>query len=336
MLLIFFISCSAFSQITFEDHIPLAPPLLETSWHQKAPYNQACPADSNGYSGHVPTGCVPLAIAQVMNYYKLPLMGYGTATTNTVYGELTAEIGRTPIRWNDTKGIATLLYHVGISYGANYGHEGMAGHPNPRVTSTNIGSVPTNCYTYWNYQYNVKNINEGAYDDSTWHAMLQEELLKKRPVVYGGGGHSFIIDGYDRSWDGTPTYHVVWGAGGAGDGGYPLDDLTPGPFDFTNNQHMLQNFYPREKCLLYPHDNIINVPDKNTLFIWRDIGDRYTLLVNDYPSFRMPILRVQDLTTPVYFTNYLEPNTIYYWKVYIYGGDNEGWSRMHTFKTVEQ
>ncbi len=46
-------------------------PFCGTFWNQGYPYNQYCPAGSFS-GGHVPTGCLPTAMAQIMYYYKSP------------------------------------------------------------------------------------------------------------------------------------------------------------------------------------------------------------------------------------------------------------------------
>jgi len=330
-------SSTATNSLLFTDSAPTVEPLLTVEWGQKAPYNQYCPADSGGYDGHVPTGCVPVAVAMVMHYYHSPKIGYGVATNQTAYyGELVAEIGKAPIDWGSNDGVARVINHIGISIGANYGQQGWGDQAvkNPRNTGTNIGSLRTNMYTYWNYPVSVGTINRKAYDDYEWHKLLQHELLSGRPVIYGGSGHAFVIDGYDQGTGSAPKYHCNWGAAGRWNGWYRLDDLTPGSFDFTEGQHMVENFYPRPVYLLYPQDGNEWVPHERSLFLWRLLGDSCTFLVNNYPSFRQPIIRERGMTEPIYFTTLLEPDSIYYWAVYTFGGD-EGWSRIHKFKTRE-
>ena len=45
-------------------------PLIQTAWHQNKPYNAYCP------DGML-AGCVAIAMAQVMNYYRYPSHGIG-------------------------------------------------------------------------------------------------------------------------------------------------------------------------------------------------------------------------------------------------------------------
>ena len=50
-------------------------PLLKTKWGQGAPFNSKCP--SNGKQTAV-AGCVPVALAQVLNYYHQDRKGEGS------------------------------------------------------------------------------------------------------------------------------------------------------------------------------------------------------------------------------------------------------------------
>lgn len=47
-------------------------PLLKTAWYQGPPYNNKAPLreGSKYHNGRAPAGCVPIAIAQVVNFYK--------------------------------------------------------------------------------------------------------------------------------------------------------------------------------------------------------------------------------------------------------------------------
>ena len=42
-------------------------PLLTTEWHQDYPFNRYTPIKGKK---HAPAGCVPIAIAQVVNYHQ--------------------------------------------------------------------------------------------------------------------------------------------------------------------------------------------------------------------------------------------------------------------------
>lgn len=51
-------------------------PLCQTFWGQDYPFNSQCPLGGSlsGYVGYVPAGCVPVAMAQIMYFWKYPLI----------------------------------------------------------------------------------------------------------------------------------------------------------------------------------------------------------------------------------------------------------------------
>ena len=56
-----------------EEKRSIQPPLLETQWHQNCGFNDALqPMDCNVPCGRAYAGCVPVAIAQTMNYHQHP------------------------------------------------------------------------------------------------------------------------------------------------------------------------------------------------------------------------------------------------------------------------
>jgi hypothetical protein len=50
-------------------------PLISSHWHQRKPYNNSTPIkqDSTGTYVHCPTGCIPIALGQIMRYHQWPL-----------------------------------------------------------------------------------------------------------------------------------------------------------------------------------------------------------------------------------------------------------------------
>jgi hypothetical protein len=80
-------------------------PLVTCNWNQDFPYNQRCPADLNctgSNFGHVFVGCVATAMAQVMYYWRYPVIGQGThCDLYNYYGQtLCADFDTTHYYWN--------------------------------------------------------------------------------------------------------------------------------------------------------------------------------------------------------------------------------------------
>lgn len=218
---------------------PIAP-LLTTTWNQNSPYNDLCPRygfpNSDDTKACV-TGCVATALAQVMYYYKWPAKTYelipGYTNPRTVNGftmnveEVAAD---TPIDWANMcdnyqnvsdvakrKAVAELMLYCGTSVEMAYGPS----------SSASCSDIPYALKTYFGYQGKMKYINRKFYLIDEWDQLIFNELLNSRPVIYDGqstgGGHAFVVDGYD----GDGLYHVNWGWGGMSDGYFVLSVMNP-------------------------------------------------------------------------------------------------------------
>jgi hypothetical protein len=205
-------------------------PLIKTEWNQNAPYNTKCPLIYNQYPM---TGCVAVAMAQVMYYWKCP------KTTTPAIPEYTTSFGlMVPalpsvfFDWDLMKctykeaetgvsadAVATLLRYCGQAVEMDYGLDGSS-----------AGISPWHMVQYFGFGKNARQVIRSMYSSSDWEGLIYKEVSDGRPVIYGGSsmsdGHQFIVDGYD----GNGLFHMNWGWGGMSDGYYVLslansDDL---------------------------------------------------------------------------------------------------------------
>lgn len=221
-------------------------PMLFTTWDQSPYYNDACPADSLGPGGNAVAGCVPIAMAQIMNYYRYPQQGIGSYSyVEPDYGTLSADFANTTYRWDymplELTGsnlyAAEIIYHLGVAVDLDYGPQGsgMYNHKIAYAVRTNFGYDPTTEYLF---------------RDSTtmnWKQQVLSHLDNKMPLYYAGwadttftSGHAFVCDGYQD----TSYFHFNWGWGGSYDGYFMLDNLTPGGADFKKCHELVVNMYP--------------------------------------------------------------------------------------------
>ncbi len=221
-------------------------PLLMSRWNQGSPWNLKCPIyydkDTGELSGnHSATGCVATAYAQAMYYYKWPkeTIAYipdHTVTWETSVGDKSVKLPRvkphTPIDWDhmydtydgrklsheDSTAIADFNLWVGQALKMGYGPSSGA------VT----GYGETVLKKIFNYDDGMTFESRGYYTISDWNALIYNEIASGHPVVYSGqssgGGHAFVLDGYD----GEGLFHVNWGWGGGSDGYYRIAVLAPG------------------------------------------------------------------------------------------------------------
>ncbi len=227
-------------------------PMLTTQWNQGIYYNEFCPADAAGPDGKTYAGCVATAIGQVMNYFRYPLSGTGSYTSDyTTYGIHTVDYENTEYHWSEmplkatrsNHPVAELLYHIGVSVDMNYGPNGsgMWNHKAAHTMKTFFGYTDST-------QYNFR-------DTTTidWYGMLIDHLDSGIVLYYAGwtdsqyvSGHAFVCDGYQDS----TFFHFNWGWGGAYDGYFHIDNLIVGGSDFTTMHEAVINATPANN---YPY-----------------------------------------------------------------------------------
>ena len=214
-------------------------PLLTTTWNQRPLYNLMCPYDNND-SAYCVAGCVAIAQAQIMKYWNHPDVGWGSHAYSTEYGALRAYFDTTHYRWNmmpdaltslsdsaEIMAVAELVYHVGVSVDMHYTPSASGAYVNA-YGYANYPSSETALKTYFKYSPLLYSIYKADHSDTEWDNMIATEILAARPVLYSGhdpsGGHAFVLDGIDSAG----MFHVNWGWGGAYDGYYTTDSLSPG------------------------------------------------------------------------------------------------------------
>ncbi|MEA3446863.1 MAG: C10 family peptidase [Bacteroidota bacterium] len=225
-------------------------PLLDTegiAWDQGCYYNADCPADANGPCGHVVTGCVATAMAQIMRYHSWPDQGTGSHTyTDQNYGEQSADFGAATYDWASMPGsvtssnaeVAEIMYHCGVAVEMSY---------NPGGSGAQVyGYVKEGFVNYFNYDDEALYGYRENYTDDSWKNLLYADLDNGLPVFYSGSdeggtyGHAFVCDGYQ----GTDEFHFNWGWSGAYNSYNTIDDLTSGQGDFSYNNQAVFHVHP--------------------------------------------------------------------------------------------
>lgn len=232
------------------DKTPIEP-LVKTKWNQGAPYSNDCPS---GGTYNCYTGCVATAMAQVMKYHNWPVKANENAVFSYNWNSqtLSADFSNYEFDWenmlnqyyigeyNKTQGnaVAKLMQACGYSVRMRYGSTASAAY------SEQVGNA---LVTYFNYDGGLHNEFRSFYTSSAWEDMIYDNLKNVGPMVYWGGVHCFVCDGY-RS-DGY--FHFNWGWSGMSDGYFLLTALAPGAGgigsgngDYTPNQGALLGIKP--------------------------------------------------------------------------------------------
>jgi hypothetical protein len=225
-------------------------PLINSTWHQVYPYNALCPEDPQGPGGFACGWCGSAASTQLMHYYKYPNRGTGSnGYSCTNYGWISADFENTVYEWdampNNVQNlnipVATLIYHFGIAAYIEFGPAYSFGEPD---------SIRTAFLNHFDYSSAMETKLKANCTLTEWQNMLMTQLDEGKPVLYwgqGGGGHAWLIDGYLE----PNYYHCNWNWSGAYNGYYYLDDLSPGQFNFTQDNGAIFNIVPNSNN--YPY-----------------------------------------------------------------------------------
>jgi hypothetical protein len=224
-------------------------PLLKSTWDQGKPYNILCPGGNGSSTRLYPTGCVATALSQIMYYHKYPEVGigehqYSFKPESGVGRIISANFGETHYDWANmlddySKGytdeqanaVATLMLHCGVAVEMGYTASGSGAYGQEACLGIK---------KFFGYNKNARLYTRDYYTAELWMEMIFKELNLKRPIYYdgmseGGGGHAFIIDGYDK--DGF--VHVNWGWGGNSNGFFDIALLNPPGSSYSKAQGMI-------------------------------------------------------------------------------------------------
>ena len=221
------------------------PELLKTRWNQGRPYNITCPKyyKEDGSQDLPATGCVATAMAQVVNFYKFPektktvipsltntyTLKDGTKKTSTAPAiprstKIDWENMRDTYSWPDghtanaqDSAVANLMLICGQSIKMSY--------------SASSGGVTTRArdafVTYLGFDTRALWADRSDFSIDDWFNKLYDELEAGYPILYrghsSGGGHAFVVDGFD----GDNLFHLNWGWGGGSNGWFLISILNP-------------------------------------------------------------------------------------------------------------
>lgn len=244
-------------------------PMITTKWGQGNRYNSQCPYDTN-VRAYCVTGCVVVAMSQVMNYWEHPVNGLGSHSyVDHPYGVLSADFENTIYRFdsmpnalysttpaNQIYAVALLMRHCGISIDIEYGVYGS----DASLAEYTAGSPSAELAlkTYFGYP-DVIGLDRSQFSDSQWITIIKNEIDSGRPVLYRGsgdvGGHAFVFDAYNDS----DYFHINWGWTGYADGYFLVSALNPMSYSFPNGHYILINIKPTPYTIIPDSNHIVYV-----------------------------------------------------------------------------
>ena len=220
-------------------------PLLTTTWNQWGPYNNLCPAGC-------PSGCVPTAFAQIMNYYKWPKESQGRLADHMTALFTGEDFSGHVYDWDNmldnyasgynadqAQAVAYLMRDIGKSMGTYYQPEGSSSY----FSTYEIA---------YNFSYEQGDIHTPQ-DADQLISIIKKELDELHPVPYSGGSgdninHALVCDGYTTN----NFLHFNYGWGGSYDGYYKPSTL----YRFNSKGVAITGFIPTYDTKIIEIDNI--------------------------------------------------------------------------------
>ena len=188
-----------------ERTIPFTAPLLQ-NFGQGSPYNEYFPEEAGG--DNVVTGCGPLALGQVLYYYKYPTEGHGKGTI-TVNGTKQWNYTLDDIKFSfdgSEDDIARLMVAAAASLNARA--------ISATETQTAANDFKGVLVSKWGYSAECTHVKDC--DEPTLAKLVFKELREGRPVIVAQTGeHTFTCDGRDG-----PYLHINFGWYGYCNGWY--------------------------------------------------------------------------------------------------------------------
>jgi hypothetical protein len=222
-------------------------PLITTSWHQDAPFNNLCPAGDG--CQHTPVGCAATAAAQIAKYWNWPISGTGSHTDhwdgddcNSPHDgtDLTVDLSDT-YDWanmpNSCNGgcnpdqqaaVSELGYELGVAMDMDYGCCGSGAY---------FSNLMTALVDHFKYDPSIEQVNRSNYSQADWFQLIKDEIDDSRVLEHGFWavdnsdpqhprwiGHAIVCDGW-RDTGGTNQYHMNYGWNDTHTAWYTIDAL---------------------------------------------------------------------------------------------------------------
>lgn len=181
--------------------------LVTTKWGQGSPWNEKLPyhIGENGSGGRCLTGCIPVAMGQLIKYYKglfnMSLGLYHTVgCSKTTIDAQTEDVGfyhsdyqENSLRWNQMA-LTSSSSDIAIEYAGDIMLE-LGNRLSISYSSSESGNFQTPTYYILRFSgYNLT-CSSGSY----LYATVKNNLDSNLPIMisaWSNGGHFWIIDGY--------------------------------------------------------------------------------------------------------------------------------------------
>jgi hypothetical protein len=190
-------------------------PLCPTLWGQENPFNLDCPLNAASiYAGHYIAGCTPIAMAQVMYFWKYPTTPPPGAPNNIAYNFAGMPLNKQAADLLPVGDMQRLIYDCGIALQTSYGPSESKTAPDNIDFAFSLMHYSSASQTSSLSQQALSGPNDGI----TFADLLTNEIqTNKRPCIVsgytiyhnvgccgilpspGGDGHTWVCDGSNVS-----------------------------------------------------------------------------------------------------------------------------------------
>jgi len=220
-------------------------PLLDAEFDQSGNWNNIVQSEI-GFNA--PVGCVAVAMAQVMHYWKHPFTGEGSnsysdngISLEANFSQAYYDFDNMPATYtnNSVPAAQLLLFHTGVSVNMDYDNSGSGAW----VIGPSYPSTQHSMEEYFKYSSNIYHMYKSSSNTDAFLDAIKNNLDNNMPVImrgYGddyGGGHAWNIDGYQGD-----NLSCNWGWGGYSNGYFNLTSMG----GFPDGQAILLNIIPRD------------------------------------------------------------------------------------------
>ena len=229
-------------ELSYDPAWPKVAPMITADWGQEDPYNRQTPVTDEGKP--CLTGCPATMFAQLMDYYQYQNWKVEEETWfsgSDYQGEINRDVTvrfDSPVDWSllrrnyrleefteaEANEVAKLMKYAGAAMHIDYGSQD---------SGVDSDDVLNNMARVADYGLQATYAKAWQYSLRTWSEKLYKQLAAGRPMPYAsiGGGHIFLMDGYD----GEGYFHFNWGWDGEDNGNYLLSALLT-----AENMHLYQ------------------------------------------------------------------------------------------------
>ena len=221
-------------------------------------YEYYMPPDINNSCIHSSVGCGAVAMGQVLNYWKHPVSSDWNITYDWCNMTDILDVN-SPDFLKNREAIAHLLKDCAVPITTNYICDDGS--------LSDFTLIPSALINYFKYSPNAHIERKIDYRPDDWNVLLKNQIDQKRPIIYGGGGHTFVCYGYQDNHQGGFFILLNMGNGNIGNGWYtpntisfyhPIHDVY---YNFTSNQSAIVDIYPKPNDYIVLCDRDVELDD---------------------------------------------------------------------------